>query len=325
MSAGQNLGATRARHGEGGETIVKRSARRTHDHDHGGNWKVAFADFCLALMCLFLLLWVLAARDEEEARIKLIEMADRTAFDGGPGILDGAGASGGRHARIVTIDESFSAVSSRDGETGSVLVGTEASLASLAADFDRLGAEMDLQENMRAVLTPFGLRVMLHDSDARGVFERGSAVPSPPFRQLLDEMGRLFGQSGNAILVIGHTDSTPYRRFGFGGRSNWHLSTDRAMSARRSLLEGGLPPRRMLQVVGMADRAPLSDDTRAAHNRRIEFLVLTPERERMIVAMFGRPDAVVPLIPGVNVASAAAQDDEAGEPRMIPERAGSGG
>jgi chemotaxis protein MotB len=41
-------------------TIVKRVSRKGHDEAHGGAWKVAFADFMLALMCLFLVLWVLA-------------------------------------------------------------------------------------------------------------------------------------------------------------------------------------------------------------------------------------------------------------------------
>ena len=36
------------------ETVVKRSSRRHDDDAHGGAWKVAFADFSLALMCLFL-------------------------------------------------------------------------------------------------------------------------------------------------------------------------------------------------------------------------------------------------------------------------------
>jgi hypothetical protein len=33
------------------QTIVKRGGGKHDDDDHGGAWKVAFADFCLALMC----------------------------------------------------------------------------------------------------------------------------------------------------------------------------------------------------------------------------------------------------------------------------------
>lgn len=38
-----------------------------HDH-HGGGWKVAYADFMTAMMAFFLLLWILAASDEEKLR-----------------------------------------------------------------------------------------------------------------------------------------------------------------------------------------------------------------------------------------------------------------
>ena len=45
--------------------VIKKVSRRQDSEGHGGAWKVAFADFVLALMCLFLVLWVLAARDQE--------------------------------------------------------------------------------------------------------------------------------------------------------------------------------------------------------------------------------------------------------------------
>ncbi|WP_249173354.1 OmpA family protein [Burkholderia dolosa] len=301
-------GAKRGRHADG-DTIVKRAPRRAHDHDHGGNWKVAFADFCLALMCLFLLLWVLAARDEEETRIKLIEMSEQAMYDGGAGMFDGTGSAPSLDAPIGP--------RAVDPSTGAFRWDTDDALAQLAARFDRLGADAGLQDNLRSVMTPFGLRLMLHDSEARGVFERGSAVPAPPFRPLLDKMGALFAQTDGSLLVIGHTDAVPYRKYGLGGRSNWHLSTDRAMSARRALVEGGMPPGRVLQVIGMADRAPLSSDSRAAHNRRIEFVVTTPTYARTLAAMFGPPAQVVPWAPGVDVASAGAKRDESGRSCQI--------
>ena len=115
----------------------------------------------------------------------------------------------------------------------------------------------------------------------------------------MQRMGQLFAEVGNPLLVVGHTDSRPYRNAML--HSNWQLSAERAMAARRSLLHGGMPGERLLQVVGMADRAPLDpQDSRSALNRRIEFLVLTQSRAQMMMQMFGRPKAVVPLINGVD-------------------------
>jgi chemotaxis protein MotB len=48
--------------------IIKRGDEEAHDDHHGGAWKVAYADFMTAMMAFFLLLWILAASDEEKLR-----------------------------------------------------------------------------------------------------------------------------------------------------------------------------------------------------------------------------------------------------------------
>jgi chemotaxis protein MotB len=289
---------------EHGDLIIKRAAKRGHDDDHGGTWKVAFADFCLALMCLFLLLWVLGARNEEETSLKLIEMADSVAYEGSSGVLDGTPAA----PPSVTPREELAprgqdAYSADTAAPATMPAETEAALRALAERVRQVGEDIGLRDNLQAIITPLGLRVMLHDTDEQGVFVSGGATPSALFRPMLTKLGALMGAVGNPLLVIGHTDSVPYRGRGFSTRSNWHLSTDRAMAARRGLIEGGMTSSQVLQVVGMADRAPLVDNPRAATNRRIEFLVLTPQRAHAIKAMFGLPGQVVPLVEGVNAAS----------------------
>ncbi|HGL4260761.1 OmpA family protein [Burkholderia dolosa] len=287
------------------DLIVKRAARRGYDGDDGGSWKVAFADFCLALMCLFLLLWALSARDEEA---RLNAMVDNVLYDddsdevnGVPPVLNAA----------VLPDSVMLSATDKGGDDAKhapSIVDTREALHALAERVRTLGEEAGLLENLQAIVTPMGLRIMLHDTDERGVFVSGGAVPSEPFRPMLTKLGALMGTVGNSLVVIGHTDSVPYRPLGFGSRSNWDLSVDRAMSARRSLLEGGMASGQVLEVVGMADQAPLANDPRAAINRRIEFLVLTPERARALQAMFGPPEHVVPLTEGVNATSAGEPD-----------------
>ncbi|MFD2739567.1 flagellar motor protein MotB [Sulfitobacter aestuarii] len=45
--------------------IIKRPKKVSKGH-HGGNWKVAYADFMTALMAFFLLLWILSVSDEDK-------------------------------------------------------------------------------------------------------------------------------------------------------------------------------------------------------------------------------------------------------------------
>jgi len=53
---------------KGHTTIIKRSSRKHHDAVHGGAWKVAFADFTLAMMALFMVLWIMGSVTEEERK-----------------------------------------------------------------------------------------------------------------------------------------------------------------------------------------------------------------------------------------------------------------
>lgn len=48
--------------------IIKRVEEDGEGGHHGGGWKVAYADFMTAMMAFFLLLWILAASDEEKLR-----------------------------------------------------------------------------------------------------------------------------------------------------------------------------------------------------------------------------------------------------------------
>ena len=48
------------------QTIVIKRVRRADAGAHGGSWKIAFADFALALMAFFLVLWLIESTTELE-------------------------------------------------------------------------------------------------------------------------------------------------------------------------------------------------------------------------------------------------------------------
>jgi len=297
------------------EAVVKRVSRKHDDGGHGGSWKVAFADFCLALMCLFLVLWVLAARDKEQLEESLRESSASMLEGGERRIPDPIGAPSGSLIPREPIP-SRGETTSNSKHIGNTDIDPDparmrlkshyesaSDLQELALILARLSEQSGLAGNLQTVVTPYGLRVMLHDTDREGMFERGSAVPSEKFKQLLRKMGPLFAQIDNQMLIVGHTDSKPYLSRAFGAPSNWSLSSNRAMAARVQLLEGGMNPHSVLQVVGMAERAPLdTQDSTAGINRRIELLILTTGQAQMVSSMFGVPDKVAPLFDGVDSA-----------------------
>ncbi|MYM22453.1 OmpA family protein [Duganella sp. FT135W] len=297
------------------QTIIKRGGGKHKHDDHGGAWKVAFADFCLALMCLFLVLWLMAARNTESLQQILTE-ADGAKTDQGKGVMPEQvggprgslidrfpmphfGSSESEGKKKATAE----AVDTPEQPSSKVKYDSPDDLAALSKVLTKMSAEAGLSSNLESIVTPYGLRVMLHDTDRQGMFVRGSAVPTDKFRALLRKMGPLFAQMDNQMLIVGHTDSLQYADTSYAAFSNWTLSANRAMSARAQLLAGGMNRESVLQVVGMADRAPL--DTKrvdAGVNRRIELLILTTAQAKTISTMFGVPDASDPLTHDVDTA-----------------------
>lgn len=63
------------------QVVFKRSKVLEHDDYRGGAWKVAFADFMIALMALFLVLWVMQIVDKEDRRAIMAHLQSASVFD----------------------------------------------------------------------------------------------------------------------------------------------------------------------------------------------------------------------------------------------------
>jgi len=108
----------------------------------------------------------------------------------------------------------------------------------------------------------------------QGSFASGSAQLRSGFKGVLHDVRDVLSEKSGEILVQGHTDNIAISTSRF--RSNWELSTARAVSVAHELLtERVLNPQR-LTVSGYSDTRPLvendSKENRAL-NRRVEIVV----------------------------------------------------
>lgn len=290
------------------QIVVKRSAGKHHHDEHGGAWKVAFADFCLALSCLFIVLWLMAQRENEA--ISMLSATKGSPFSEGSGakpfLAQPNGPLIGRDLETSMALKQQQKDAAEAPKLESKKFETEDQLKQLARVVAKLVDEAGLSDNLELVITPEGLRIILHDTEHQGMFARGSFMPSPAFRKVLHKLGPLFQKIENQLLILGHTDSAQYIDRGISAYSNWSLSNQRAMSARVNLLEGGMPKESVLQVVGMADRAPLLvNRPEDGVNRRIELMVLTSRAAQNLSSMFGMPEKVRPIADGVGAVTTA--------------------
>jgi chemotaxis protein MotB len=86
-------------------------------------------------------------------------------------------------------------------------------------------------------------------------------------------IGGQLGSMANRAVIEGHTDALQYADS--TGYTNWELSVDRANSARREMLAGGLKESQIAEVRGFADRRPrIKLNPTDPRNRRITITVL---------------------------------------------------
>ncbi len=284
--------------GDGAQPIIIKKVTHAHAGHHGGSWKVAVADFALAMMALFLLL--LNVTDDEQKKEISQYFAAKGAFrhtgSQYPIDLGGTGSILSMAESTVSMDGA-DIVSNKD--TGSEGLNEDEGIVEVKALAKELEAKMDpegkgrygemlrgglAQKAIQLDLLPEGLRIVLRDSNNSEMFASGSGQLTPLYEDLLLEIAPFIGNTRRSIMISGHTDSTP---FGNSDYSNWELSSDRAQVARKTLVYGGVDNAQILFVVGMADRIPADDDPDSNANRRVELLVLTDEQEEKIANMLG--------------------------------------
>jgi chemotaxis protein MotB len=228
--------------------IVVRKVVAGHDEEHGGAWKVAYADFVTAMMALFIVLWLLSASEKVQKAVGGY-FQDPT----GQGRQTGTTKSGVGETLTLNQDQ------------------LQQLKQKLEQAMKQLPTFRNLQNQVRMMITAEGLRIDLLETQRGLFFETGNPKPTEAGKDLLHLLSAELVKLPNKIALEGHTDSTPYGRADY---SNWELSADRANAARRILLEDGLPDTRISQVRGFADqRLLLKNDPTNPSNRRISIIV----------------------------------------------------
>ncbi|MBL1378838.1 flagellar motor protein MotB [Zobellella iuensis] len=287
-----------------GTVIVKRKSRGKHDSHHGGAWKVAFADFALAMMALFMVLWILAVSSEQERELVSTSLRDYSVFEGSPSpyLLGGTpfpvdlqgmpidqlpGQETPRHDTVALAGEELAITALSRGRFES-----EQDRQLLAMLIGQLAERRGMEGNLLLDIVPEGLRVQIHDHSQKPMFSRGSARLSADFEGLLKELAPIFDKVENRLIISGHTDSVRYVSQHY---SNWDLSGARAQNVRQLLELSGMPAGRVLQVVAMSDQALLDkQQPTSGANRRVELLLLSRPAEQLLEQLFdaGLPNGV---------------------------------
>lgn len=111
----------------------------------------------------------------------------------------------------------------------------------------------------------------------KGSFSSGSSYLADDYIPVLRNVRDVLISKEGQILIQGHTDDIPIKTARF--RSNYELSSSRAVSVAEELLYGGLIDNKRVSVSGFADTRPLAANDSSqnrARNRRVEIVIHQP-------------------------------------------------
>ncbi len=281
----------------GPEVIVIKKQRARHNEHHGGGWKVAFADFALAMMAFFLVLWLIAATnsDEKSQIAKYINTAS---------ILDDAELLSNTRRRdsLIEMEGSLGTLDGKgdnimnQGTVGDLIFASPRSrrkpaesrreLNSIALAVSSRLNSINANRSVDVVVQKHGLRIIISDDSDEHMFLIGSAELNPKYRKILTELAPILNETQNDLFISGHTDDIAFTQ-NLTTRSNWELSSERAISARQALVKGGMDVNNMLLIAGMGAKVHRNtSNPSSGENRRVELYLLTPATAEMIRSLY---------------------------------------
>ncbi|MFK7886282.1 MAG: flagellar motor protein MotB [Gammaproteobacteria bacterium] len=245
-------------------------------------WVMTFADLMSLLMCFFVLL--LAFSEMDAQKFKQLSGSMKEAFGVQADIKADFIPKG---TSVVTREFSPGkpVPTNIDAIRQFTIDSTKSTLDHLEKNKDdEEQLERDLQKlrealrdeikNGLATVERDGSRIIVQIHE-HGSFPSGTADLRASILPTIDKLAYQVVRMDGVVQVTGHTDNLPIKTTRF--RSNWDLSSARAVSVAHRLMSGnGVKPDRMV-VTGLADTLPLAANDTAqnrALNRRVQVSVI---------------------------------------------------
>ena len=243
--------------------------KKPEEHENLERWLVSYADFMTLLFATFVVLYALSQINVNE--FKKVEESLKKAFsvqsilDGGSGVMSSGESVLDASAADSMIDSLMMEYISQRYE--------QESYEHIKKEIEDMAKSGELN-GVSATIDDRGLVITINDKGI--LFKSGSAEISDSAKKILDTIGKLIVQkfAMHSIKVEGHTDSVPIS----GGKypSNWELSSARASSIVRYLIDRFKILPDLMSAVGYADTRPVDtgkDTAALAKNRRVEIVV----------------------------------------------------
>ncbi|MDQ6422223.1 flagellar motor protein MotB [Paenibacillus sp. LHD-117] len=254
------------------------SKKRKHD-DHeehvDESWLIPYADLLTLLLALFIVLYSMNSIDVK--KFEEMSQAFSIALSNGSGVLElpsivQEGEDPTKKEKTGD-DKKDEKNQESEAQMNELIKQEQAELEDLKKKIDDYIDKNGLTSDLETKLNMSQLLITISDN---ALFAPAQASIKPESKELATAIATMLTQYPNYdVIVAGHTDDTPINNFQF--RSNWDLSSMRAVRFMDVMLENKkLDPKRF-SAIGYGEYHPVAgNDTAAgkAKNRRVEVSIL---------------------------------------------------
>lgn len=241
--------------------IIKR-INKGHAGAHGGAWKVAFADFMTAMMCFFLVMWLMGA-DEETKKAIANYFTTATIFKGGSDSLGKNGNAPNTNDSVLNggegqFDEKDVVEPARPRP---VYLQEHKVLSKLVTElFDGNAFSEDFTAEYLKFAIPGNI-----------IFQFGSTEISFEGKKYLAKLADVFKNYEGSVSIVGHTEKGE----GDSEQANWELAFKRALAIRNSLIKDfRVRPEQLTPSAQSNNTSSSGEESKGINvNRRVEFIL----------------------------------------------------
>ena len=244
--------------------------RKRVDHDNHERWLISYADFVTLLFAFFVVMYSISSVNE--GKYKTFSNSLSIAFASRPGSASTGIAPNQQEQMLKAL------VDNRTARMGEQQRKIQERMKKLESGISQVMLSMI---NQGLVGVSQSKRGVVIDISASSLFKTGDATLQPEVLDVLQQVAAVLSREDQSIEVEGHTDDVPIKTAQFP--SNWELSSARASSVTRMLIDNGVQTKR-LAVVGLAENQPLAPNDSSenrARNRRVTITILSPNAERV--------------------------------------------
>lgn len=252
---------------------ARKSSKQAED-SHLDRWQVSYADFITLMFAFFVVMYSISSVNE--AKYRQFNNSVKVALFL-PSTPTAPLLSPPSQPLQQTLYLNKVWVDKHTAQLGEQQRKVEERMKKLARDLNQVMAEMIKQQKVSINITKRGV---VMDISANTLFDSGEAVLHASSLNELRAVAHVLSREDMPVEVEGHTDDIPIATAQFP--SNWELSSVRASTVTRILMENGVSEKR-LSVIGLASNQPLlpnNSTENRARNRRVTITIASPNLER---------------------------------------------